>query len=82
MILPNSGVAKKNWWLLYTANFITNIGTDKKNLSVKMLFRLNIYFVFSKEPSPRDGSSEHPNYMVWSSNKNKTLSITHFYLEA
>ena len=66
----------------YTANFITNIGTDKKNFSVKMLFRLNICFVGSKEPSRGDGSSEHPNYMVWSSYKNKKLSVTHFYLDA
>ena len=31
MILPNSGVAKKNWWLLYTgprAQLVTCLATD------------------------------------------------------
>ena len=40
-----------------------------KIVSIFLSINLNICFGFSKEPSHRDGSYEHPQHMVWSNNK-------------
>ena len=44
-------------------------------VNIFLLFRLNMCFVCSKEPSQRDGSFEYPQHMFWLRNKKNNFQL-------